>query len=115
MDRVCIVLPILPGKTEDASAFQRELDGERKADYARSERAIGITKEHWFLASLPSGDQLVVYMESPDFGMALQQFSASRDEFDQWFKRRLAAVTGTDLNNIPPGMQLPELLSSYEA
>jgi len=115
VDRVCIVLPILAGKTEEARAFQRELDGERKADYARSERAIGITKEHWFLAPLPTGDQLVVYMESPDFGAALQQFSASKDEFDLWFKRRLESVTGTDLNRIPPGMALPELLSSYEA
>ncbi len=37
MDQICLVLPILPGKTEDARAFQRELETERKADYARSE------------------------------------------------------------------------------
>ncbi len=115
MDHVCVVFPILPGKTEDARAFQRELDTERKADYDRSERRIGITKEYWFIASVPSGDQLVVYMESPDFNRALGMFVASRDEFDLWFKRRLAEVTGLDLNNPPPDLKLPELVSSYEA
>jgi hypothetical protein len=115
VDRICIVLPILPGKTDDARTFQRELDTERKADYARSEQAIGITKEYWFIASLPTGDQLVAYMESEDFGRSLGQFSQSQDEFDLWFKRRLAEATGVDLNNPPPGMQLPELVSSYEA
>lgn len=115
MDHVCVVFPLLPGKTEDARAFQRELDTARKADYARSEQAIGITKEHWFLASAPGGDQLVVYIESADFGRALAQFGASQDEFDVWFKRRLAEVSGVDLGNLPPGTALPELVSSYEA
>jgi hypothetical protein len=32
-----------------------------------------------------------------------------------WFKRRLAEVTGLDLNNPLEGMQFPEKLSSYEA
>ena len=40
---------------------------------------------------------------------------ASQDAFDQWFKRRLAEVTGVDLENLPPDMQLPELVSRYEA
>ncbi len=115
MDRVCVVFPLLPGKTADARAFQRELDTDRKADYARSEQAIGITKELWYLAPLPSGDHLVAYIESADFLRALGLFSASQDAFDAWFKQRLAEVTGLDLNSPPPGMQLPEVLSHYEA
>jgi len=115
MDHVCVVFPILPGKTEAARAFQRELGTTWKADYAHSERRIGITKEHWFLAAVPGGDQLVVYIESPDFARAIGQFGASTDEFDLWFKRSLAAVSGIDLGNLPPGMALPELVSSYEA
>ena len=96
-------------------AFQRELDTARKAEYDRSERAIGITKEHWFIASVPSGDQLVVYMESADFNRALGMFSQSQEPFDVWFKQRLAEVSGVDLGNLPPDMQLPELVSIYEA
>jgi hypothetical protein len=115
VDRVCVVFPILSGKSQAARAFQKELDTTRKADYDRSERAIGITKEMWFLAALPSGDHFVAYMESPDFMHALGQFSQSQDEFDRWFKQRFADVTGVDFNNLPPGMKLPELMSTYEA
>ena len=114
MNQICLVIPITPGKSEDARDFMRELEHERKAAYDQSERRIGITKEVWYLASAPGGDQFVAYMETPDFGKALSLFSASRDEFDMWFKRRLADSTGLDLNN-PPSMQLPELLSSYSA
>ena len=114
MDHICFALPILPGKTQDARAFQRALDGPRKAEYAASEQRIGIVKEHWFLQQTPQGDLFLAYMESPAFAQALAQFAQSQDAFDQWFKERLAAVTGVDLNNPPPG-PLSELLSSYDA
>jgi hypothetical protein len=108
------VVPI-PGKTQDARDVMRELEEQRKPDYGRSERRIGITKEAWYLARAPGGDQFVAYMESPDFGQALSLFSGSLDEFDLWFKRhRLASSTGLDLNT-PPSGPLPELLSSYSA
>lgn len=115
MQQVCVVVPILLNKTNAARDFMRELETKRKAEFDRSERRIGITKEVWFLAEAPSGDQLVAYMESEDFGKALGLFAQSRDEFDLWFKRRLAEATGLDLNNPPPDMKLPELLSSYQA
>jgi hypothetical protein len=113
MNQICLVIPVTSGKSEDASDFMRELEHERKAEYDQSERRIGITKEVWYLARTPGGDQFVAYMETTDFGKALSLFSASRDEFDMWFKR-LADSTGLDLNT-PPPMQLPELLSSYSA
>jgi len=71
MDQICLVFPITPGKTQDARDFMRELEEQRKPDYDRSERRIGITKEAWYLARTPSGDQFVAYMETPDFGQAL--------------------------------------------
>jgi hypothetical protein len=114
MDPVCLVFPILPGKTGDARAFMRDLDGPRKAEFDQSERRIGITKELWYLASVPTGDQLVGYMEAASFGQAVAQFSASQDPFDLWFKRRMADVTGVDLNHIPAGFAPPELLSHYD-
>jgi hypothetical protein len=109
------VLPILPGKSDAAREFQRELDTVRKAEYDASERRIGISKELWYLASLPSGDHLVAYMESEDFNSALGAFVTSRDDFDMWFKQRLAEATGLDLNAPPANMSMPELLSFYAA
>ncbi len=115
MDQVCVVLPVLPGKTDDAREFMRELEEERKSEYDRSERRIAITKEVWFLAGLNGQDLLVAYMESDDFANALKLFSESQDEFDLWFKRRMADATGLDLNNPPPDMEFPRVLSTYSA
>ena len=114
MEQICLVLPVQQGRSDDARDFMRELEATRKADYARSEERIGITKEVWFLAATPGGDALVGYMETGDFANALALFSQSQDDFDMWFKRRMADCTGVDLNN-PPAMTLPELLSSYSA
>ena len=114
MEQICLVIPVLPDRTNDAREFMRELEASRKDEYARSEERIGITKEVWFLAPVADGDALVAYMETNDFGNALGLFSQSQDEFDMWFKRRMADATGVDLND-PPEMTLPELLSSYSA
>jgi hypothetical protein len=115
VDHVCLVFPILSGKTEDARDFQRELDTTRKADYDRSERRIGVTREYWYVAALPSGDHLVAFFDVADVNQAFAAFIQSQDEFDLWFKRRLNDVTGLDLNNPPADMKLPELVSTYEA
>jgi hypothetical protein len=114
MQHINLVLPVLDGKSQEARDFMDELENKRKDAYNRSERRIGITKELWWIASLPSGDHLVAYMETDDFANALGLFSQSRDEFDLWFKDRLNNATGIDLNN-PPDIQLPELLSNYSA
>jgi hypothetical protein len=115
MDHICIALPVLPGKTSQARAFMQALDGPRKDDFDRSERAIGITKELCYLANLPSGDHLIGYMEAVDFNRALQLFVASQDAFDMWFKAEMLAATGFDRNNPPATFQTPELLSHYQA
>jgi len=114
MDHVCITLPVLAGQSAAARTFMQQLDGARRDEFDRSERRIGISKELWFLAPLPSGDQLIGYMESADFASALPMFVASRDPFDLWFKEQMASVTGIDLNNPPADLKPAELLSHYK-
>lgn len=114
MDRVCFALPVLAGKTEAAHTFFGEVETERKGAFVASEQRINITKESWHLQHSPQGDLLLAYIESPDFANALESFSQSQDEFDEWFKKRLAEVTGVDLNNPPPG-PLSEQLSNYQS
>jgi Family of unknown function (DUF6176) len=114
VEQICLVIPVQPGHADDAREFMRELEASRKGDYARSEERIGITKEVWFLAAVAGGQAMVAYMETNDFANALRLFSQSQDDFDVWFKQRLADATGVDLND-PPEMTLPELLSSYTA
>jgi hypothetical protein len=114
MDHVCLALPVVAGQSAAARTFMQQLDGARRDEFDRSERRIGITKELWYLAQLPSGDHLIGYMESADFGRALPMFVGSQDPFDLWFKEQMAAVTGVDLNNPPADMKPAELLSKYE-
>jgi len=114
MDHICLAMPLLPGKAAEARAFLQQLDGVRRAEFDASERRIGIAKELWYLAKLPSGDHLIAYMESGDFGGALQGFVGSRDSFDMWFKAQMQSVTGVDLNNPPADLAPAELLSHYD-
>ncbi len=59
MDQASLVLPVKAGRSESARDFMREPETRRKADFAVSERRIGIYKEAWYIASTPAGDQLV--------------------------------------------------------
>jgi hypothetical protein len=114
MDHICLTIPVLAGQGQAARSFMADLEGAQRDAYAESEQRIGIDKELWFISDLGDQELLVAYMESGDFGRAFEQFVASRDPFDMWFKEQLANATGLDLNN-PPELQLPELLSHYEA
>ena len=114
MDQTLFALPILAGRTEDARAFLRELEGARKGEYAASERRLGLTKEVWAVQGAPQGDLYVVYFTGEDIARAFRQFAASADEFDQWFKWRVRETTGADLNTPPPG-PMSEILSDYQA
>jgi len=116
MDQACYVLPIRPGQTDAARALIREVRSERWADYRRAERRHGVTKEVWFLATGPAGDQLVVYLEVADFAAMLAGYTASADPFDAWFNERLAGVTGFAAGDAEAQAEapMPERLLSYE-
>ena len=112
MDQVSLVLAVAAESADDARAFMRELEQQRKADYDASERRIGISKE---VVPRPAGGpgrpgRLHGGRRLPERAGEVRVVA---DEFDLWFKRRLADSTGLDLNT-PPDV-LPELLSSYAA
>jgi hypothetical protein len=114
MEYALFALPIQSGKSDTARAFLRELEGQRKADYAASEQRLGITKEVWALQQSPMGELFVIFFQSPNIGGAGGEFVASQDAFDQWFKGQVKDTTGVDLN-VPPTGPLSDILSVYEA
>jgi len=114
MDRIALALPVLPGKTEQAWAFMRELEGPRRDAYVRADREIGVAQETWFLQQGEESDLLLLYMEGPDLARTFGLFIGSEDRMWVWFKRQLLDVTGQDWNAPPPGPP-SELLSHYEA
>jgi hypothetical protein len=90
------------------------LEGPRKGQYAASERRLGLVKEVWAIQQMPTGELFVVYSAGERIDAALGAFAASQDDFDRWFKGRVLATTGADLNTPPPG-PLSALLSDYQA
>ena len=114
MDQALFALPILPGKTEAARAFLRELGGPRKQELAACGQSVGIVKETWAIQQGPQGDLFVVYMAGEDLARAFAQFAASRDEFDTWQKQQVRETTGADLDTPPPG-PISEILADVEA
>lgn len=114
MDQTLFALPILPGQTAAARAFLTELEGERKGQYAASERRLGLTKEVWAIQQTPQGALYVVYFSGESIAAAFQQFAQSQDAFDAWFKDRVRTTTGADLNT-PPAGPMSEILSDYQA
>lgn len=113
-DIVNLALPILPGKTPAARGFLADLEGPRREDYHRADRAIGVTRELWFLQPTPSGDLLLLYMEGLDLARSFEAFIASQDPLFVWFKERLLEITGQDWSK-PPSGPGSELLSRFEA
>lgn len=113
MDHTCIVVPLKPGKEQALRDFYRDVDA-RHDEYDRSEQRLGITKEVAWSAPMDGGRAAIIYIESDDFETAFSKFVQSQDEFDLWFKERVLDLSGLDLNN-PPELELPELLSVYEA
>ena len=103
MDQALFALPILPGKTEAARAFLRELDGPRKPQWDDCARLMRVAKETWAIQQTPQGDFIVVYMAGENLAETFAQFAASQDEFDVWFKQRVQELTGADMSTPPPG------------
>jgi hypothetical protein len=80
MENALFALPIQSGKTDTARAFlQQQLEGERRSQYAASEKRLGITKEVWAIQESPMGALFVVFFHAPDIGGALRQFVGSQD------------------------------------
>jgi hypothetical protein len=114
MERMCLDVPVKPGRRDELVGFMREVDGPRHAELDATERRIGITREVFFLADGGDHDRLVMYLEGESIGDSLGSFIASREPFDEWFKERFAACTGVDLND-PPPLEPAELLAAYTA
>ena len=114
MERMCLLVPVRPGRRDELMEFMREVDGPRHRELGATEERIGVTREVFFLAGDGDHDELVMYLEGESLGESLGAFIDSREPFDVWFKERFAACTGVDLND-PPPLEPAELLAAYAA
>lgn len=111
MPSIGFAVPLLPGKTEtDRRAMISCWQGERKADYDRSRKNLGITREAVFIQSTPAGDIAVVYWEADDVEGAFKKMATSTDPFDVWFRDHVRDVHGIDVEDgFPPPEQVMDL------
>ncbi|MDQ3505079.1 MAG: hypothetical protein M3446_05145 [Actinomycetota bacterium] len=113
MPALGFVIPILPGKTEaDRSAMTSCWRGERQADYEKSRKRSGITREAVWIQATPAGDVAVIYVESDDVEAAYKDMASSQEPFDGWFREYVLDVHGIDLQD---GLAPAEQVMDYRA
>jgi hypothetical protein len=114
MSSVAVALPILPGKTPDWLRLIDEVTVKRRDEIDAFHRRFGLTHVHWYLNQTPGGDLAIVVLEGPDAAGTFQQWGASQDPFDLWFKREVGALYGIDFNQ-PPAGPAPKMVYEYRA
>ena len=102
--RVVRAFPVLPGKEADLDLFLREL-AERSADLTPFYSQFGVSHTSWHRQEMASGTMVLAVtevMRTPISAVA-QQLKVSERPFDRWFKDRIRAITGVDLDMTPLG------------
>ncbi len=109
------VLPILPAKKDECKAFIAELLTTRAEKFGESQRAEGITEEHFFIQSDPKGDYLIVYNDGEPIKREwIRQVRATTDDpFDIWYRERFREIHGIDLTRPPEGGSNVEHIGSW--
>ena len=97
MQTFCAAFPLLPGKTEAGREFAKACMGSRRAEFAESLKAGGVTKESWFLQKTPQGDMVIVHFEAENVQKSFETLAKLKTPFAVWFKQQVESVTGFDL------------------
>ncbi len=112
VESIIMALPILTGKTEAVKEMFRVVKEQKWADYKRVQKQQGIEKERDFLQVTPTGDFLLIYMESKNIQKTFDTFTASKDPFDLWYIEEMKKNIGVDFSQ--PSGPLPEMLIAYK-
>jgi hypothetical protein len=115
MESIAFAVPILPGKSDDARLIFSESMGKRREEFGKSCNALGLTREFAWIQKSPTGDTLILYLESDDMASATKRWMEARSGYDKWLKEQLHYVTGidyTDAKAVPPA---PDFLYDLQA
>lgn len=114
MSKLLLLLPILPDKVEAWRRLCQELAGTRREQYEASRLRSGIARERVSLWRLSHVDVAVFSIKAADPEQALSDLICSTAPFDLWFKRRVLAIHGLDLNK-PISRPHQELVFDWRA
>ena len=102
----------------DADAARQlaaEVRGDRAGDFGKIQKKSGTSRETWFLSAMPDGSHLVsVWFECDDLEQAFSSMTDGSAE-SEWFRQRVAEVTGTDPADADGGGPEPEQLLDWSA
>jgi len=112
MAALAFVASILPGKQEAWRRFYQALEGSRCHQYEELHKRLHVTNELTWLAEMPQGDMVIVYLEADDPEGMIQDLAASNLPFDCWFKEQLLELYGLDVQK-HRAKQLNELVFAW--
>ena len=104
MQYLGMVMPVLPGKTEEMKKAAAEMMGPRRKEHEESHRGSTIARDTVWLQHTPMGDILVDVVQAGDMMKAFQMLIASKDPYMVWIKQKFLETTGIDFNQPPAGM-----------
>ena len=110
MPRVVRAFPLRSSRSE-LESFAAQLNGARAKEALRFFQHYGVKSESWHLQDTPSGPWVIAVTELDDPAEAAPRFADAIAEFDVWFKGRVLAVTGVDLNTTPLGPPTTEVFA----
>ena len=92
------LMPILPGRENEARAFSDQLLKERRDETDAFYARYGIRNETWSLQDSPMGLIGIVCTDIDDLATGLQMFAQSSHPFDTWYRSRIRDITGMDMS-----------------
>ena len=96
---IAYAVPILPGQSDAAAAFEADLDeAGHRARYEALNRAAGLTRHLEWVQEGPDGDLLIVVFDTPKPERLGRAFDDS-DEYDRWWRTRFERIHGFDPAN----------------
>lgn len=101
--------PILPNKVTQLRLLATETSGARREIASRFYRALGITHESWHFQGTAGGDHLIVVTQVDNVQRRGEQYAAMQDEYAEWFKSRVRALSGIDPDVSPLGPATEQL------
>lgn len=99
VDALSLVMPLLPGRVNDARVFLWELETISKTDFQRAGQRLGIDAAHLHLVEIAGSDLILVNLLGTNLSFSLWRLSTSELPFDIWLRERLSQLTGAHEND----------------
>jgi hypothetical protein len=114
MQQVVRAFPVLDGQRKEMETFLKQLQVERKPETDAFYKRYGVSRETAYLQKTDAGTILIVVTDIDDADKRFSEYGASQAAYESWFKGRVEAFSGINLNEAPRG-PLSERLLDWSA